>query len=136
VGPVARLRPHADYDTSIGAEVGGPIIKDRLFFWAGFAPRFRDTHVFRQTYPAALRSEDDGRRADASRQPDPDRNTYWRARVPESASDLLLRRHAGLGPRPEHHLTLAAMGSPNFNEQMRRSTTSSSSRTRRGRRRS
>ena len=39
-----------DFDTSIGVEVGGPIIKDKLFFWAGFAPRFQDTHVFRQTY--------------------------------------------------------------------------------------
>ena len=39
-----------DFDTSIGVEVGGPIIKDRLFFWAGFAPRFKDSHVFRQTY--------------------------------------------------------------------------------------
>ena len=30
----------------------GPIIKDKLFFWAGFAPRFKNTHVFRQTYSA------------------------------------------------------------------------------------
>src|SRR4029079_19412886 len=39
-----------DFDSSIGVEVGGPIIKDKLFFWAGFSPRFQDTHVFRQTY--------------------------------------------------------------------------------------
>jgi hypothetical protein len=36
-----------DYDTNVGFEVGGPIIKNKLFFWAGFAPRFEKKHFFR-----------------------------------------------------------------------------------------
>ena len=43
-----------DYDISLGAEVGGPIIPDKLFLWVGFAPRFTNTHVFRQTYVSSL----------------------------------------------------------------------------------
>src|SRR5204862_28973 len=38
-----------DFDDSIGVEVGGPIVKDKLFFWLGFAPRITDTHVLRLT---------------------------------------------------------------------------------------
>ena len=75
-----------DFDTSIGVEVGGPIIKDKLFFWAGFAPRFQDTHVFRQTYQLQYDpTRRSGRRAGRERQPDPDRELpNWRARIPES----------------------------------------------------
>ena len=108
-----------DFDTSIGAEVGGPIIKDRLFFWAGFAPRFDDTHVFRQTY-CALQPGDDGRRDRRERRPDPDRElTSWRARIPESRQTYYFAATVDFIPRPEHRLTVAASGRPNFNEQMR-----------------
>ena len=60
-----------DYDTSIGAEVGGPIIKDRLFFWAGFAPRFENSHVFRQTYVQLYDPATMGARHRRGRQSDP-----------------------------------------------------------------
>ena len=33
-----------DFDDSFGIDVGGPIIKDRLFFWVGLAPRLTDTY--------------------------------------------------------------------------------------------
>ena len=49
VGGSSRLRK-PDFDNSVGAEVGGPIIKNKLFFWVGFAPRITDTHVLRLTY--------------------------------------------------------------------------------------
>jgi len=32
-----------DYSTTLGAEVGGPIIKNKLFFWVGYAPRLSTT---------------------------------------------------------------------------------------------
>lgn len=35
-------------DLNVGFEVGGPIIKNRLFFWAGFAPRFESGHFERK----------------------------------------------------------------------------------------
>ena len=102
-----------DYDTSIGAEVGGPIIKDRLFFWAGFAPRFENTHVFRQTYVQLYDPID--RWA-----PQPTRPaTRSRSRTPTGARASTSRARptttpprVDLIPRPEHHLTLAAMGTP------------------------
>jgi hypothetical protein len=34
-----------DYTTSLGAEVGGPIIKDKLFIWLGYAPEITRTHL-------------------------------------------------------------------------------------------
>jgi hypothetical protein len=34
-----------DYTTNIGAEVGGPIIKDKLFIWVGYAPEITRTHL-------------------------------------------------------------------------------------------
>ena len=73
-----------DYDTSIGVEVGGPIIKDRLFFWAGFAPRFQNSHVFRQTYVQLYDPATGGAATDANGNPISIENTNWRARIPES----------------------------------------------------
>jgi hypothetical protein len=34
-----------DYTTNIGAEVGGPLIKDRLFIWVGYAPEIARNHL-------------------------------------------------------------------------------------------
>ena len=60
-----RRKP--DFDTSIGVEVGGPIIKNKLFFWVGFAPRFTDTHVLRLTYALQDKNGDrHGRRSTLS----------------------------------------------------------------------
>jgi Carboxypeptidase regulatory-like domain/TonB dependent receptor len=37
------------YDTNFGAEVGGPIVKNKLFFYVGMAPRLSSTNVTRVT---------------------------------------------------------------------------------------
>jgi hypothetical protein len=108
-----------DFDTSIGGEVGGPIIKDRLFFWLGFAPRFENSHVFRQTYTQLYDPTTMGARVDAAGNPIQIENTYWRARLNESRQTYYYAGTLDWIPRPEHRLTLAAMGSPNFNTQMR-----------------
>jgi hypothetical protein len=101
-----------DYDVSLGAEAGGPIIPDKLFFWVGFAPRFNNTHVFRQTYISLQELDANGNNIQIE-------NTYWRARIPESRKTYYFASTLDFVPRPEHHLTLALFGSPNSNTQMR-----------------
>jgi hypothetical protein len=112
-----------DYDTSIGVEVGGPIIRDKLFFWAGFAPRFQNTHVFRQLYPLQFDQSANmgmgGALVDASGNPIQVEDPTWRARIPESHKTYYFAGTLDFIPRPEHHLTLAAFGSPSFNDEMR-----------------
>jgi len=112
-----------DYDTSIGVEVGGPIIKDRLFFWGGFAPRFQNTHVFRQLYPLQYDSSANmgmgGPALDAAGNPIQPEDPTWRARIPESHKTYFFAGTLDWIPRPEHHLTLAAFGSPSTNDEMR-----------------
>jgi len=34
-----------DYTTNIGVEVGGPIIKNKLFIWVGYSPRSFRNHL-------------------------------------------------------------------------------------------
>src|SRR5213596_2969981 len=108
-----------DFDTSIGVEVGGPLIKDRLFFWAGFAPRFQDTHVFRQTYLQLYDPMTQNAALDANGNPIQIENTNWRSRLNESRQTYSYAATMDFIPRPEHHLTLSLTGTPNFNDQMR-----------------
>jgi hypothetical protein len=108
-----------DFDSSIGVEVGGPIIKDKLFFWTGFSPRFQDTHVFRQTYALQYDPTTMGAAVDANGNPISHELVNWRARIPESRQTYYYAATLDWFPRPEHHLSLAAFGSPNFNDQMR-----------------
>ncbi|HEY7372245.1 MAG TPA: carboxypeptidase regulatory-like domain-containing protein [Polyangia bacterium] len=109
-----------DYDTSVGVEVGGPILKDKLFFWLGFAPRLENGHVFRQTYLQLEDGMNPGHALlDANGHPIEVENTYWRARIPESRQTYFYAGTLDFIPRPEHHLTIAAFGSPSFNQQMR-----------------
>jgi hypothetical protein len=107
-----------DFDTSIGAEVGGPIIKDKLFFWVGFAPRFQDTHVFRLTYALQDANGDGVADVDASGRPVMNRLNDWTARIPESHKTYYYGATLDFIPHPDHHLTLALLGTPNFNDDM------------------
>src|SRR5262249_18845011 len=40
---------HLDYRPAFAAEVGGPIIKDRLWYWVGFAPQYSSATITRTT---------------------------------------------------------------------------------------
>ncbi len=42
-------RADLDYDLDFGVEVGGPIIKDRLWYWVGLAPQLSSTTTTRVT---------------------------------------------------------------------------------------
>jgi len=41
--------PENAYQTDVGFELGGPILRDRLWFFVGFAPQFTKTDVIRTT---------------------------------------------------------------------------------------
>ncbi len=107
-----------DFDTSIGVEVGGPIVKDKLFFWVGFAPRFQDTHVLRLTYALADTNADGVADVDANGRPIMKPLTDWTARIPESHKTYYLGGTLDFVPHPDHHLTIALLTTPNFNDDM------------------
>ncbi len=81
-----------DFDDSVGVEVGGPLIKDKLFFWVGFAPRITDTHVLRTTYAQTEDPNNPGSPIlNASGQPVGHADPLDRPH-PGDAPDVLLRR--------------------------------------------
>jgi hypothetical protein len=114
-------RRSLDYDASLGAEIGGPIIKDKLFFWLGFAPRLDDSHVFRYVY--AQREAFDSMGMSQGGQFDANGNrvqdlVQWR-RFNESRRVYSFAGTMDWVVRPEHKLTLSVMGTPSFNNQLR-----------------
>jgi hypothetical protein len=95
-----------DFDDRIGLEVGGPLIKDKLFFWAGLAPQITDSHVLRYTYPTDANgvmklSPDDTQRLNETRR------TYSYA----ATLNFIVK--------PEHKLEVSVFGTPSFNNQLR-----------------
>jgi hypothetical protein len=119
--PLAGER-RLDFDTSIGAEVGGPIIKDKLFFWAGFAPRSLDSHVFRLVY-AQQEALDAGGMGTGTGAFDANGNRVQsleqRRRLNESRQTYSYAATMDYVARPEHKLTLSIWGTPSLNNQLR-----------------
>jgi len=93
---------------NFGIEVGGPLIKDHLFCWAGFAPRVAHTHVFRELFPIT----------DAMGTIGPELSQY-RRRIDETHRTYNYAATLDYVPHPDHHLTLALWGTPASNNQMR-----------------
>jgi hypothetical protein len=108
-----------DFDDRLGFELGGPIVKDKLFFWLGMAPQIVDTHVHR--FATAFDDDGMGRAAlDANNNPvhsypltDATRRLNETHRIYSSAATL------NFVPTPDHKLELAAFGTPSFNNQLR-----------------
>ena len=108
-----------DFDDSVGVEVGGPLIKDKLFFWLGFAPRITDTHVLRTTYAQTEDPNNPGNPLlNAAGQPSVTQ-TPWTARMQETHRTYNYAGTIDWIPLPDNHLTVALIGTPSFNTELK-----------------
>jgi len=106
-----------DFDDSIGVEAGGPLIKDKLFLWVGFAPRIANTHVLREAF--ALQNDGMGMAAlDAAGNPQLNRLDYT-ARLDETHRTYYTAATLDWVPLPENRLTLAILATPSTNTQLK-----------------
>ena len=108
-----------DFDDSIGVEVGGPIIKDKLFFWVGFAPRITDTHVLRLTYAQQEDPSNPGSRRSTPMGCPSSTQTDWTARIPETHRTYYYAGTLDCLPLPDNKLTLSIVGTPSFNHELK-----------------
>ncbi len=109
-GSISAVRK-PDFDDRFGFELGGPIVKDKLFFWLGMAPQVTDTHVHR--FVTALGTDSMGN--DISK-PVPEGTR----RLNETHRGYTYAATVNYIPAPNHKLELALFGTPSFNNQMRR----------------
>ncbi len=108
-----------DYDDSIGAEVGGPLIKDKLFFWVGFSPRITDQHVLRLTYAQQEDPNNPGQPTLGANGLPVTTQTDWTARIPETHRTYFYAGTLDWLPLPDNKLTLSIVGTPSFNQELK-----------------
>ncbi len=107
-----------DYDTNVGFEVGGPIIKNKLFFWAGFAPRREKSHFFRDVLALVDADQDGAADVDATTGK-PITNHILRTRTREYRQSYQYGIKTDFLPAPDHHLTVGIFGTPTGAENIR-----------------
>ena len=105
-----------EFNAFLGAEVGGPIIKNKLFFWAGYAPEIGRSHAIRYV-DRFVDTDGDGRPDGVGGQP-----VTQPLAQSEIPGKVLNHQYAGkLSYRlaPEHTLSLGVYGLEGTNEFMR-----------------
>jgi hypothetical protein len=97
-----------DYTTQLGVEVGGPIIKDKLFIWMGYVPEIGRSH-FMQSADRFVSNSDGSTTVD---------HLYTRA-IPGESSTHNYAGKLTWRIRPEHTLSLSLVGIRKDQEYMR-----------------
>jgi len=98
------------FDADVGFEIGGPIVKDRLFVYAGFAPRLRKVIVDRVTQRRVDRDQDSV--------PDIDDNGFYeyeeldRQRLEDTSNSYQFITKLNYIPKPSHQGQLSFSGTP------------------------
>ena len=106
----------AGTDWDVGAEVGGPILRDRLWFHAGIMPSFATTHVDR-----VIATQVDG---DGDGVPDPtdagfaEIDELSRRRMDLDQRTVAFTSKLSFAASPEHGGALAVFGNPSWGEQL------------------
>ncbi len=106
-----------DYSTTTGAEVGGPIVRNRLFFWVGYAPEIERNHLVQ--HADRLVDRDGDGQADSNPDGTPVTESLYTRRF---AGETTTHHYAGkltwrLGP--DHSLTVGLYGTHSNAEYMR-----------------
>ncbi|HEX2659811.1 MAG TPA: TonB-dependent receptor [Polyangia bacterium] len=120
-GSVLSGRDKPDYDTDGGFEVGGPLIKNKLFFWVGFAPRLEKSHYFRDVTPL-VDADGDGvadtvmRNGQAVNVNGP---VLLRTRSRELRQSYQYGTKVDFVVNPDHKLTVSLFGTPTASEHTR-----------------
>lgn len=97
-----------DYDMNLGFEVGGPIIKNKAFFWVGFAPRLEKSHYFRDVRPLVEGADTDT-----------PGDVLMRTRTRELRQSYQYGVKLDYVPTPDHKLTLSLFSTPTASEHVR-----------------
>lgn len=116
-GSSISTRAELDYSTSIGAEVGGPIVKDKVWYHVGLNPVFSSNTITRMV-STFVDEDNDGN-------PDVDENGFSITRelsshdLSTSNQQLLFDGKLSFLVSPEHQGAVSVMGNPGKSDTLR-----------------
>jgi len=106
-----------DYTTQIGAEVGGPLIKNKLFIWVGYAPEISRSHFVQYT-DRFVDANGDGQ-LDSNPDGSPVVQPLFTRLIPQESTTHNYAGKLTWRVAPEHLLSISLVGSRKEEEFMR-----------------